>query len=92
MEKQLSNTAIFANYQHRQVILNYYQDEDFLYKRDGFHFQTIQVTDSALTFLKKDGTFTTINLNEYPLVSMNPDFQNYFILRNNLDKLEVYFP
>ncbi|MEH7251700.1 hypothetical protein V7111_06200 [Neobacillus niacini] len=92
MEKQLNDTAIFANYQNRQVILNYYQDEDFLYKREVFHFLIIKVTDSTLTFLKKDNTFITIDLTEYPMVSMNADFQNYFILRNNLDKLEIYFP
>ncbi|MEH7112283.1 hypothetical protein V7124_07860 [Neobacillus niacini] len=92
MEKQLSNTALFATYQHRQVILNYYQDEDILYKRDGFYFLTIQVTDSALTFLMKDSTFTTIDLTEYPLVFMSADFQNYYILRNSLEKLEIYFP
>ena len=52
MEKQLNNLSILSNYQNRQVILNYYQDEEMMVQRDGFHFQNIQVTDSALSLQK----------------------------------------
>jgi hypothetical protein len=52
MEKQLNNLSILSNYQNRQVILNYYQDEEMMVQRDGFHFQSIQVTDSALSLQK----------------------------------------
>jgi len=52
MEKQLNNLSILSNYQNRQVILNYYQDEEMMVQRDGFHFQSIQVTDSSLSLQK----------------------------------------
>ena len=40
MEIQMMDLAVFAGYHNRQVILNYYDDEDFLWKREGFHFNS----------------------------------------------------
>ncbi|WP_257208911.1 hypothetical protein [Bacillus sp. AFS031507] len=42
MEIQMKDVADFECYHNRQVILNYNNDEDFLWKRDGFHFDSIQ--------------------------------------------------
>jgi hypothetical protein len=62
MEKQLNDLSVLSNYQNRQVILNYYQDDDMMIKRDGFHFQSIQVTESALIFTKIDGMLVNIDI------------------------------
>ncbi len=92
MEKQINDLTILQTYQNRQVILNYYQDEELLIKRDGFHFHSIKQTKDILTFFKNDGTTHTINLKEYPTNNINTDFQNFYTLRNQTDKLEIYFP
>ncbi|MDM5330206.1 hypothetical protein [Neobacillus sp. CF12] len=92
MEKPLNDLSILTNYQNRQVILNYYQDEDLLYKRDGFYFHTIKVTEIAIIFTKEDGPDFTINRKDYPHAYINTDFPNYFILKNNTDVLQIYFP
>ncbi|MCM3569537.1 hypothetical protein [Neobacillus mesonae] len=92
MEKPLENVTIFEDYHHRQVVLNYYQDEDFLWKRDGFHFAAIQVKDRTLVFIKENGPAVQIMLNDYQTSSISTDFQDYFIFRNGKDRLEIYFP
>lgn len=92
MEKQLKDLSALTNYQNRQVILNYYQDEDLLYQRDGFHFSSIQLTETALTFIKSDGIAITIELKTYPHSYINTAFQNYYTLKNNQNVLEIYFP
>jgi hypothetical protein len=92
MEKQLYDLQILETYQNRQVILNYYQDEELLIQRDGFFFHCIKQTKESLSFFKNDGTTHTINLKAYPNKFLNTDFQNYYTLRNQSDKLEIYFP
>ncbi|MEH6991696.1 hypothetical protein V7075_03190 [Neobacillus drentensis] len=92
MEKQLNSLSALSNYQNRQVILNYYQDEDMMVKRDGFHFQSIQGTESAIIFTKIDGTLVKIDIKDYPHACINTDFQNYFTLRNHENHLDIYFP
>ena len=91
MEKQIGDLTVITRYQNRQVILNYY-DEDMLIQRDGFHFESIQLIESYLSFSKKDGSKFTIELTEYPSRYVNNDFQNYYILRSNSNRLEIYFP
>lgn len=92
MEKQINDLSIFEGYQNRQVILKYYQDGDFLWKRDGFHFESIQLVDALLLFSKKDEGSSKISLKEYDTAAINSDFQNYYIFRNGGDRLEIYFP
>jgi hypothetical protein len=92
MEKQLNDLSTLTTYQNRQVILNYYQDDDLLYKRDGFNFLSIQLTDSTLLFLKKDGTIEAIDLKDYQYTCINTDFQNYYTFKNDFERLEIYFP
>ncbi|WHZ02437.1 hypothetical protein QNH48_26435 [Neobacillus sp. YX16] len=92
MEKQLNSLSALSNYQNRQVTLNYYQDDDMMVKRDGFHFQSIQVTETALIFTKINGTLVKIDIKDYPHPSINTDFQNYYTLRNHENHLDIYFP
>ncbi|MEH7436615.1 hypothetical protein V7182_03890 [Neobacillus drentensis] len=92
MEKQLSDLSIFESYRNRQVILNYYQDEDFLWKRDGFHFESIQFGSEQLLFLKENGSTISVPIYEYKTAVINTQFPNFFILRNGEDRLEIYFP
>ena len=92
MEKQLSNLSIFESYRNRQVILNYYQDEDFLWKRDGFHFDSIQFGSNQLQFIKGSDSIISVPINDYKTAVINTQFPNFFILRNGEDRLEIYFP
>ena len=92
MEEQLENLAVFESYKNRQVILNYYDAEDFLWKRDGFQFISLQLINGELSFIKKDGNNVTIPLKSYETVAKNSDFQNYYIFRNGEERLEIYFP
>ena len=92
MEIQMMDLAVFAGYHNRQVILNYYDDEDFLWKRDGFHFHSIQLLNNQLLFSKRDGNILTISLKNYDTVARNNDFQNYYLLRKGEARLEIYFP
>ena len=38
MEKIITDLTIFDGYKDLQVVLNFYEDEDVLFQRDGFHF------------------------------------------------------
>ncbi|MGX6445026.1 hypothetical protein ACWM35_17580 [Neobacillus sp. K501] len=91
MEKAVNILSRLTNYQNQQVILNYYQD-DLLQDRDGFNTQTIKLENNQLIFIKQNGKNITINLKTYPKIQINPDFQNYYTLQNNTDRLEIYFP
>lgn len=91
MEKAVNILSRLTNYQNQQVILNYYQD-DLLQDRDGFNIQTIKLENNQLIFIKQNGKNITINLKTYPKIQINPDFQNYYTLQNNTDRLEIYFP
>jgi hypothetical protein len=92
MEKQLEHLGCFETYKNRQVIVNFYDDEDGLLKRDGFYFDGIAVTPDSLTFFKNNSEINQINLKNYRTYIINTDFQNYFTLRNNNQWIEVYFP
>ena len=92
MEIQTKNIDFFEGYSNRQVVLNYYNEEDYLWKRDGFHFYSLQILNDQLIFLKKDGKFLTISLSYYENIVRNNDFQNYFLLWKDMERLEIYFP
>lgn len=92
MEKQSADLTILKDYRKRQVILNYYRDEDFLWQRDGFHFESVETADNVLMFTKGDGSIKKIPLKNYPSSFVDNSFPNYFIFRNGEDRLEIYFP
>lgn len=92
MEKKLKDLFVLEAFKNRQVILNYYSDVDFLVKRDGFSFQSLKLTDGSLLFTKKDDTCCKITIENYPDVYIDNQFPNFYVLRNNTDRLEIYFP
>lgn len=92
MEKHMIDFAVFESYHNRQVILNYYNAEDYLWNRDGFHFDSIQLFNEHLLFRKKDGNNLTISLKHYDTIAKDSEFQNYYILRKGEERLEIYFP
>ncbi|WNS73573.1 hypothetical protein RRV45_11625 [Bacillus sp. DTU_2020_1000418_1_SI_GHA_SEK_038] len=92
MEKRIEQLGVLAEFQHCQVILNFYDEDDFLWKREGFHFDTIDVTDDHLIFSRKNDINYTIYLQEYPNYFINRAFQHYYTLRNQSCKLDIYFP
>ncbi|WP_066287724.1 hypothetical protein [Bacillus sp. FJAT-29937] len=92
MEKRIEHLGVLSEIHNGQVILNFYEKDDFLYKRDGFHFDSITVNDSQVIFLKKDDFQYIISLKEYPEYFINDAFQHFFTLRNQTGKLDIYFP
>jgi hypothetical protein len=90
--EQIIDYSCFIQYKDRQVVLNYYQDDDFLWKRDGFCFDSIQLTNGQLLFIKNDSTLETINLAEFEWAVVNTDFPNCYMFQNGMDILEIYFP
>jgi hypothetical protein len=80
MEK-LSDISILEKYNHRQVIINEYVDEDYLNERHGFHFQTVAVTEEGIVFTRKERNDFLIPLEPSTLFYVNDDFQSYYILR-----------
>lgn len=92
MEKKLKDLYVLETFNNRQVVLNYYNDVDFLVKRDGFSFQSFKLSDGTLTFTKKDETCFKVTIENYPDVYIDNQFPNFYVLRNNTDRLEIYFP
>ena len=91
MEK-LSDISLLEKYNHRQVIINEYLDEDYLNERQGFHFETVIVTEAGIAFTRKEKKDFLIPLESSTRFYVNDDFQNYYILRVGSTRIEVYFP
>lgn len=86
------DTSILANYRNRQVIINEYQEEDFLENRTGFHFETIVVTENSILFQRMNNNDFILTLEKTSCFVANDDFQNYYILKNDSNRVEIYFP
>lgn len=80
-----------SNYHHRQVILNYYLQDELIGK-DGFQFDTIEIAAQNLTILKDEKPLVSIDTSEYPGISKSGTFPNFFVLENNRNRTELYFP
>lgn len=94
MENTIVNRTCFEQvYRNRQVILNYYQEKDLLWKREGFHFNTMKVEHNPIIF-NRDQEVIIIPVEKYPTITKNKDFQNYYIFSEpkNSYRLEMYFP
>lgn len=79
-------------YQNRQVVLNYYVDEELI-QRDGFDFQSIIVDDDEIKFLSDNNIKASINLTQYNTFETSKEFfKNYFDLKNGTSILSIYFP
>jgi len=83
---------ILSNYRNRQVIINEYREEDFLENRTGFQFETIVVTENSILFQGKNHNDFILKLEKISCFFANDDFQNYYILKNDSHRIEIYFP
>lgn len=92
MEKLIADVSILNKYQNRQVVVNYYIDDDFLEKREGFHFSEIHIIEMDIIFIKKNEDHYVITVEDFPFFTVNKDFQNYYILENGSSRIEIYFP
>ncbi|MFE4520826.1 hypothetical protein ACFRCQ_01570 [Cytobacillus firmus] len=91
MEKQVRDFTILCDYKNRHVILNYcYEDE--LIDRDGISFNEIYVHHGKIYFIKNRKRIVTINSKKYRNILIGEDFQNYYIMRRDKNRLEIYFP
>ena len=79
-------------FKERQVIVNNFVDDE-LRNKDGFMFDTIEVLDRNIIFVKDKQIVYSISLEIYPTFQALDDFKNYFSFTNNYnDKIEIYFP
>lgn len=92
MEKQMTILSQFKTYHHRQVVLNYYDDEDFLYQRDGLFFDTIQLDEQFVSFIKEGKIAYQLSLTEYPNFNVLTDFNHHYLFFNETNHVDLYFP
>ncbi|WP_197246636.1 hypothetical protein [Cytobacillus firmus] len=91
MEKQVRDLTILCDYKNRDVILNYYY-EDELIDRDGISFNEIYVHHGTIYFIKNRKRIVTINSKKYRNILIGEDFQNYYIMRRDKNRIDIYFP
>ncbi|MEH7496874.1 hypothetical protein [Cytobacillus firmus] len=91
MEKQMNDLTILCDYKNRQVILNYYY-EDELISRDGTDFDSIYVHHGSIYFIKHKKQVLTINSRKYRNALIGEGFQNYYVMRRDEERLDIYFP
>lgn len=91
MENSVVKLAILYMYDHRQVIINIY-DEDELSQRDGFYFEKVQLTEEMLTFIINEHNSFVIEIVESARLYKDNSFQNFFVLENGTRQIEIYFP
>ena len=92
MEKQMDVLAKIKKYKNRQVVINYYDKDDSLCERYGFHFDLIQADNERVTFLKQNEMIYSFSLSEFPENKIMNHFADYFAFYNKQNKLYVYFP
>lgn len=84
--------SVLEQYHDRQIIMNYYDHEETLYKRDGLDFDNIKVTDTTIDIIKNESILLSIYLHDYLHLCINTEFQNYYTLKNTNSQLDIYFP
>ncbi|RBP94446.1 hypothetical protein DFO70_10485 [Cytobacillus firmus] len=82
---------ILCDYKNRHVILNYYYEEELI-DRDGISFNEIYVHEGTIYFIKNRKRIVTINSKKYRNILIGEDFQNYYIMRRDKNRLDIYFP
>lgn len=92
MEKQIRDVTILKKYRCRQVVLNYYIDDDFLERREGFYVEEMHIGKNGLSFRRGNEEDISISFEDFPIFTVNSDFQNYYVLKNGSKRLEIYFP
>ena len=91
MEKQVRDLTILCDYKNRHVILNYYYEEELI-DRDGISFNEIYVHHGTIYFIKNRKRIVTINSKKYRNILIGEDFQNYYIMRRDKNRIDIYFP
>lgn len=80
------------NLLNTQIVLNTYEAEE-LVKREGFHFNHVEVSAGQLDFYREDKMIYSLELADYQTFEIAGDFKNYFKLFIDDDNwLELYFP
>jgi hypothetical protein len=79
-----------TNFQNGQVVVNTYSDDELI-KRDGFRFERIIEEQGFLRFIK-DGTVVLSIEIEGKTIKKEPIFKNYFTVKENNQRTEIYFP
>lgn len=92
MENSIVKISLLKNYRNQQVIINKYQNEDELTQREGFVFKKVQLAGEMLSFIINEHNSFTIQLVESAKLYKDESFQNFFVLENDTQRLEIYFP
>lgn len=91
MESLISLKKVLTRYCHRQAVLNFYDDDELL-NRDGFFFENIKITDNKILFLNNGLTKAEINLIPFTTFAASNEFKDYYVLKNEISTIEIYFP
>lgn len=92
MNKQNTALAEIIKYRNRQVVLNYYDNDDSLFEREGFFFDSIQIKENQLKFVQNDTYIFSLSLIDYPESKIMLDFANHYAIHNNYYVIYIYFP
>lgn len=90
--KALELLTVITKYQNRQVVVNWYDEDDFLFERDGFSFEEIKSQTDSLIFFRFNKKCFSIFLDESLTFSNSSDFANHYILHKGTKRVEIYFP
>lgn len=92
MEKQVTAIDLIKTYHDRQVVLNYYDEDDFLHRRDGLFFDTVEIDNQFISFMKEGKAAYQISLEKYPEYKVLNDFNHHYLFYNETHHVDVYFP
>lgn len=92
MENQITGLDQIKTYHDRQVVLNYYDEDDFLHQRDGLYFNSIQIDEELILFMKDKQVAYQLSRNEYPHFKVLTDFNHHYLFYNDLYHVDIYFP
>ncbi|WP_442596063.1 hypothetical protein [Neobacillus sp. D3-1R] len=79
------------NYKNRQIIINEYMDEE-LFKRNGFFFKEIIITDHKMYVYKDEQLLYELAIPNRLHFRKDGSFPNYFVMEWETFRTEIYFP
>ncbi|WML44917.1 hypothetical protein [Neobacillus sp. PS3-40] len=82
--------AEITKFQNCQVVINTYSDEELI-QRDGFWFEHIVEDHGFLHFIKAGTIVSRIEVDGRKLTK-EPIFKNFYTIRENKQRTEIYFP
>lgn len=87
------DTSILQLFHHRQVVINFY-DDDELVDRVGFHFDTMTIDTMEVRFIKNDTSIYTLQLNNDMKFVATTEFKNHyrFLQEGTAKRIDLYFP